>query len=62
MPISLQMNNAGTAVFGTLEQMTMDDYDKVFNSDVRSVVVITRLCIPHLKKSKGRSQRPTLLL
>jgi len=38
---------------GTIETMKMEDYDYTMNVNVRSVIVLTKLCTPHLIKEKG---------
>ena len=48
-----QVNNAGTAVGGNLDMCTVQDVESMFNTHVRSVFMITKRAIPHLKKTKG---------
>ena len=38
---------------GNIETMKMDDYDYTMNVNVRSIIVLTQLCVPHLIKEKG---------
>ena len=45
--------NAGILSAGRLENMKMEDYDKVMNVNCRSVVFMNQLVIPHLAETKG---------
>jgi len=45
--------SAGILLSGTCEKMTLEDYDKQMNINVRSVFHLTKLAIPHLIKTKG---------
>ena len=38
---------------GSLETMKMEDYDQIMNVNVRTIVYLTQLCIPHLIQEKG---------
>lgn len=51
--IDILINNAGFARQGTLEMTTMDDYDTVMATNVRGLMHITQLALPHLIASKG---------
>ncbi|XP_046862667.1 3-oxoacyl-[acyl-carrier-protein] reductase FabG-like [Xenia sp. Carnegie-2017] len=51
--LDVLVNSAGILSRGTIETATLDDYDKVMNTNMRSVYHITQLCVPHLIKSKG---------
>lgn len=53
--IDMLINNAGclfpsSPVDGT---MNMTEFDKMMDVNVRSLVALTQLCLPHLKASKG---------
>lgn len=47
------MNNAGINLTGGLASSQMESYDKIFDINVRSVMALTQLAIPHLIKAKG---------
>ncbi|KAI8492040.1 hypothetical protein Bbelb_304130 [Branchiostoma belcheri] len=51
--VDVLVNNAGIASFDTLETTNMADYDRTMDVNVRSVVRLTQLCVPHLTKTKG---------
>jgi len=51
--LDILVNNAGIATVGTLSEATIESYDNVFAVNVRSVVALTQLALPHLIKSKG---------
>ncbi|XP_078581820.1 3-oxoacyl-[acyl-carrier-protein] reductase FabG-like isoform X1 [Branchiostoma floridae x Branchiostoma japonicum] len=51
--IDVLVNNAGTAHLATIETTDMSEYDTLMNVNVRSVVALTQLCVPHLTVTKG---------
>ncbi|KAI8493800.1 hypothetical protein Bbelb_281470 [Branchiostoma belcheri] len=51
--VDVLVNNAGIASFDTLETTNMADYDRTMDVNVRSVVRLTQLCVPHLTMTKG---------
>ena len=51
--IDILVNSAGIIKSGPFETSSVANFDELMNINVRSVVVLTQLCIPHLKKTKG---------
>ncbi|XP_011165062.1 3-oxoacyl-[acyl-carrier-protein] reductase FabG [Solenopsis invicta] len=51
--LDILINNAGVLELGTIETMRLEQYDNVFNVNVRSVYQLTALAVPHLIKTKG---------
>jgi len=51
--LHILVNSAGVLEMGSIENTTMDQYDRVFQCNVRSVYQMTLLCTPHLAESKG---------
>jgi len=51
--LNILVNNAGISMRGTVSELPIDIYDKVFDVNVRSLVALTQLAIPHLVKSSG---------
>lgn len=51
--LDILVTSAGIIVPGTCEKMTMNDFDKQMDINVRSVFHLTKLAIPHLIKTKG---------
>lgn len=51
--IDVLVNNAGIGEGGELLSTTMQQYDSVMNTNVRSVFHLTQLATPHLIKTKG---------
>ena len=51
--IDVLVNSAGIIMNGTIENTTLDDWDKMFDINLRSVFFLTQKCIPHLEKTKG---------
>ncbi len=52
--LDVLVNNAGSAVLSYIkDDKILEEFDKVFNIDVRAVVEMIHLSIPYLEKSKG---------
>ncbi|KAI8497372.1 hypothetical protein Bbelb_246780 [Branchiostoma belcheri] len=51
--IDVLVNSAGIAHLASIETTDMAEYDKLMNVNVRSMVALTQLCVPHLIKTKG---------
>jgi len=51
--IDVLVNSAGIIMNGTIENTTLDDWDKMMNINLRSVFFLMQRCIPHLEKMKG---------
>lgn len=48
------INNAGiVSPHGPLESIDMDAFDHIFNTNLRSVIKLTKLAVPHLEHTKG---------
>jgi NAD(P)-dependent dehydrogenase (short-subunit alcohol dehydrogenase family) len=51
--LDILVNNAGMIEFGSIEQTSLDQYDKTMNVNVRSLYYLTMLAVPHLIATKG---------
>ena len=52
--LDILVNNAGGAGMGPItDPKILDTYQRVFDTNVRSVVYLTHLCVNHLEKTKG---------
>ena len=51
--IDVLVNAAGIIANGTIENTSLDDWDKMLNINLRSVFGLMQKCIPHLENSKG---------
>lgn len=51
--LDVLVNSAGILVGGSIETLSLEDYDKQMNVNTRSLFVITQAAVPHLKKTKG---------
>lgn len=51
--IDVLVNNGGFAIFDTLPGIKLFEFDRVFDTNVRSIITLTKLCIPHLEATKG---------
>lgn len=51
--LDILMNNAGILKTASLEEMTSEDWDDVYNTNVKSAILVTQKFIDFLKISKG---------
>lgn len=51
--LNILVNNAGIIALGGIQQVTLDQYDLVMNTNVRSMLHITQLSVPHLIETQG---------
>ena len=51
--IDILINNAGVLEMGTIENTSLDQYDRIMNVNLRSVYHLTMLAVPHLIKTQG---------
>jgi NAD(P)-dependent dehydrogenase (short-subunit alcohol dehydrogenase family) len=51
--LDVLVNNAGIIESGGIENTSLEQYDRMFNTNVRSVYFMTMLAVPHLIKTKG---------
>ncbi|XP_076247472.1 3-oxoacyl-[acyl-carrier-protein] reductase FabG-like [Calliopsis andreniformis] len=51
--LDVLVNNAGILENGSIENTSLEQYDRVFNVNVRSVYNLTMLAVPHILKTKG---------
>ncbi|CAG9795247.1 unnamed protein product [Diatraea saccharalis] len=51
--LDILVNNAGILEAGTIETTSLDQYDRVMNTNVRGPYHLTMLAVPHLIKTKG---------
>ncbi len=51
--IDILHNNAGIQDYGTAETTTEADWDKVLNTNLKSVFLVSKYCIPEIRKRGG---------
>lgn len=51
--IDVLVNSAGIIKNGTIENTTLDDWDKMIDINLRSVFVLMQKCLPFLAETKG---------
>lgn len=51
--LDVLVNNAGIIATGTIENTSLEQYDTVMNTNVRSIYQLTMLAVPYLIKSQG---------
>lgn len=52
--LDVLINNAGVLRFNNDEPLgSLDTFDEIFNTNVRSVLALTKLAVPHLEQTKG---------
>ncbi|XP_040170260.1 3-oxoacyl-[acyl-carrier-protein] reductase FabG-like [Anopheles arabiensis] len=51
--LDVLVNNAGIIETGTIETTSLEQYDRVMNTNIRAVYHLTMLAVPHLLQSRG---------
>lgn len=51
--LDVLVNAAGFIASGTIENTSLEDYDRMMDVNVRSVFHLTQLAVPHLETTKG---------
>lgn len=51
--LDVLINNAGILETGTIETTNMEQYDRVMNTNIRSIYHLTMLAVPHIIKTEG---------
>ncbi|XP_053604576.1 dihydroanticapsin 7-dehydrogenase-like [Plodia interpunctella] len=51
--LDVLVNNAGILETGSIENTSLAQYDRLMNTNVRSIYYLTMLAVPHLLKTKG---------
>ncbi|XP_022900530.1 3-oxoacyl-[acyl-carrier-protein] reductase FabG-like [Onthophagus taurus] len=51
--LDVLVNNAGVIETGSIENTSLDQFDRMMNINVRCIYHLTSLAVPHLIKSKG---------
>jgi len=51
--LDILVNNAGILEMGTIETTSLEQYDRIMNTNVRAVYQLTMLAVPHLVKTRG---------
>lgn len=51
--LNVLINNAGLLSVNSIENIDMNEFDRVMNTNVRGVVHLTKLAVPHLIKTRG---------
>ncbi len=51
--LDVLINAAGIISNGSIENTSLDEWDKVMNINLRAVFLLMQKCVPHLEKTKG---------
>lgn len=51
--LDVLVNNVGIVIQSKVPNLDMTDFDRVLDTNVRSVIILTQLCTPFLEKTKG---------
>ncbi|XP_031638274.1 uncharacterized protein LOC116350578 [Contarinia nasturtii] len=51
--LDVLVNNAGIVGQDNVTTFDMPEFDRIFNTNVRSVITLSKLCVPHLEKTRG---------
>lgn len=50
--VDILLNNAGTAQQGSVETLTVEEWDKSMNVNVKSMFLMSKYVVPHMRKQK----------
>ena len=53
--LDILVNNAGDFTVGTVTETSIEDWDRIFNLNVRGVFLLSRLALPEIERSGGGS-------
>lgn len=51
--LDVLVNNAGIFFSDTLVEFDVSEYDRLMDTNLRSVIILSHLAVPHLEKTKG---------
>ena len=51
--IDVYVSNAGYGLFGAAEELSLDEIDRILNTNLRGSIAFIRAAIPHLRKQGG---------
>ena len=51
--LDVLVNNAGVLEMGSIESTSMEQYDRVMNTNMRAVYQLTMMAVPHLTLTRG---------
>ncbi|XP_055312050.1 uncharacterized oxidoreductase TM_0325-like [Sitodiplosis mosellana] len=51
--LDVLVNNAAIACEKNIMEADINDFDRMMNTNLRSIVILSKLAVPHLEKSKG---------
>ncbi|XP_063725115.1 uncharacterized oxidoreductase TM_0325-like [Symsagittifera roscoffensis] len=51
--VDILVNNAGRGIVGNILDMTMEQYQEIFDVNVTATVHLSKLCLPYIRKVKG---------
>ncbi|XP_055299703.1 uncharacterized oxidoreductase TM_0325-like [Sitodiplosis mosellana] len=51
--LDVLVNNAGYGKPDNVAEADLSQFDSIFDTNIRSVITLTKLCVPHLEKTKG---------
>ena len=51
--LNILVNNAGILEMGSIENTSLEQYDRVMNTNMRAIYHLTMLAVPHLIETKG---------
>lgn len=51
--LDILINNAGITGLNSIQNINLDEYEQMMRTNVRSVIELTKLAVPHLAQTKG---------
>ncbi|XP_055306638.1 uncharacterized protein LOC129570938, partial [Sitodiplosis mosellana] len=59
--LNVLINNASIYSRNSIENMDLNEYDRIMNTNMRSVIQLTKLAVPHLEKTKVNAINPVAI-
>ncbi|XP_031638461.1 uncharacterized protein LOC116350700 [Contarinia nasturtii] len=51
--LDVLVNNAGIVAQDNVVDIELSGFDRIFNTNLKSVIMLSKLCVPHLEKTRG---------
>lgn len=51
--LDVLINNAGVVIMDNVMDVNLSEFDRVIDTNVRSAINLTKLCVPYLEKTRG---------
>ncbi|XP_031638614.1 uncharacterized protein LOC116350809 [Contarinia nasturtii] len=51
--LDVLVNNAGFGIQDNVATANISEFDRVFDTNIRGIITLSKLCVPHLEKTRG---------